>query len=218
MKKITLHTLLILSAILFSNKISAQDNSAFEKGTIVATAGYGFPDFHRTSLRVAYNGYNSTKVSGIGPIILKGDYGIVKFKWGHSVGAGIVIGYNATKIKFTDTYYDYTGFPYYSYTSRTYTETHSYKTITIGARGTYHFFTKEKFDCYASVGLGFNINTVTRTTDNPGGYSTVGTGRSGLYQAFTVGIRYYFTKNIGVYSELGWDYSTPIQAGVAIKF
>lgn len=97
---------------LLNTKVQAQDESAFDKGTTVVTAGYGFPDLYRTSIRLAYNGYNSSKVSGIGPIILKGDYGIVKFKWGHSVGAGIVIGYNATNIKFTDTYYDYNNFIY----------------------------------------------------------------------------------------------------------
>jgi hypothetical protein len=202
---------------LFNTTTKAQDNSAFEKGTVVATVGYGFPDLYRTSLRLAYNGYNSTKVRGFGPLILKGDYGIVKFKWGHAVGAGIVIGFNSTSVKFTDTYTDYVGYPNNNII-RTYNETHSFKTITIGARGTYHFFTKEKFDCYASIGLGLNINSSYRTTDNPNGYTAIASARSGVYSAFTVGIRYFFTKNFGVYSELGWDNSTPIQAGVALKF
>ena len=215
MKKIILFTIVLANTILFSNKISAQDNTAFEKGTIVATAGYGFPDFQRTTLRVAYNGYSSTKVSGVGPIILKGDYGIYKFKWGHSVGGGIVIGYSSTNVNFTDYYNDYYGY----YTTRTaYTETDSYRKITIGARGSYHFFTKEKFDCYASVGLGFNINTYTQTTNNPNGYARSAVAGSGIYSAFTVGIRYYFTKNIGIYSEVGWDMQAPIQGGLAIKF
>ncbi|MBP8033476.1 MAG: hypothetical protein KAZ71_02700 [Bacteroidia bacterium] len=200
---------------LFNSTTKAQDNTAYEKGTIVATVGYGFPDLYRTSLRLAYNGYNSTKVRGFGPLILKGDYGIYKFKWGHSVGAGIVIGFNSTSVKFTDNYYDYYN---NNYNLITYNETHTFRTITVGARGTYHFFTKEKLDCYASVGLGFNINSTSRTTDNPNGYTAIATARSGLYETFTVGIRYYFTKNIGVYSELGWDMSAPIQAGVALKF
>lgn len=217
MKKITLHTLLLLSAILFSNKISAQDNSAFDKGTVVATVGYGFPDFYRTSLRVAYNGYSSRTVRGFGPLVLKGDYGIVKFKWGHSVGAGIVIGYSATRVKYT--YIESKWNNGYGWNNYTYSQTDNYQTITIGARGTYHFFTKEKFDCYASVGLGYNINSYTQTTDNPNGYySRVGAARTSIYSAFTVGIRYYFTKNIGVYSEVGWDMSVPLQGGVAIKF
>ncbi|MBI3519495.1 MAG: hypothetical protein HY062_09095 [Bacteroidetes bacterium] len=208
-------SLLALASVIFllNTQSKAQDNTAFEKGTVVATAGYGFPDLYRTSLRVAYNGYSSTKVSGVGPIILKGDYGIVKFKWGHSVGAGIVIGYSSSKVVFNDYYNDY-----YNGYRTLYTETDSYKKITIGARGTYHFFTKEKFDCYASIGLGFNINSYTQTTNNPNGSTKSAVAGSGVYEAFTVGIRYYFTKNFGVYSELGWDMSAPIQGGIALKF
>ncbi len=217
MKKITQFTIVLVSAILFSNKISAQDNSAFEKGTIVVTAGYGFPDFYRTSLRTSYNGYSSRSVRGFGPLILKGDYGIVKFKWGHSVGAGIVIGYSNTRVNYT--YVESKWNNGNGWNSYTYSQTDNYQTITVGARGSYHFFTKEKVDCYANVGLGYNISSYTQTTDNPSGsYSRVGSARTGLYSALTVGIRYYFTKNIGVYSELGWDMSTPIQAGIAIKF
>jgi hypothetical protein len=207
---------LALCIFLLNTKVQAQDESAFDKGTTVITAGYGFPDLYRTSLRISYNAYSSNKVSGIGPIILKGDYGIVKFKWGHAVGAGIVIGYSSTNIKYT--YIESKWNNGIGWNNYTYSQTDKYRTITVGARGTYHFFTKEKFDCYASIGLGFNINTSTHTTDNPNGYTSYAASRSGLYNAFTVGIRYYFTKNIGVYSELGWDNSTPIQGGVAIKF
>ena len=201
---------------LFNTLIRAQDNTAFEKGTIVVTGGYGFPDLYRTSLRIAYNSYSSTTVRGIGPIILKGDYGIYKFKWGHSVGAGIVLGYSSTNVNYmyTDTRWN-NGYGWNNYN---YSETDAYKTITIGARGSYHFFTKEKFDCYASIGLGFNINTTTQTTNDPNGYAKTAVARSGVYEAFTVGIRYYFTKNLGVYSELGWDMSAPIQGGIALKF
>lgn len=210
-------TLVLSSFIfLFNTSVKAQDNTAFEKGTVVATVGYGFPDLYRTSLRVYYNGNSSTTVRGFGPLILKGDYGIVKFKWGHSVGAGIVLGYSSTKVDYT--YTDYRWNNGNGWGNYTYSQTDYYRTITVGARGTYHFFTKEKFDCYASIGLGFNINTYTQTTNDPSGYNTLARGRSGLYEAFTVGIRYYFTKNFGVYSELGWDMSTPIQAGVALKF
>lgn len=199
--------------ILFSFKSNAQGETAFEKGTVVATIGYGFPDLYRSTLKVAYNGYKSKTVFGLGPIILKGDYGIYKFKWGHTVGAGIVLGYNSTTIKF-----DYSHYNKGQGTYMDYTETDVYRTITVGARGSYHFFTKEKFDCYASIGIGFNVNSAVQTTDNPDGANIVVSKRSGMYESFTVGIRYYFTKNFGVYSELGWDNSTPIQAGFALKF
>jgi hypothetical protein len=183
------HILLALASVIFllNTKGKAQDNTAFEKGTIVATVGYGFPDFYRNSLRTSYRVYRTSAVKGFGPIILKGDYGIVKFKWGHSVGAGIVLGYSSSKVDFSDT----------KYTPSVYYGKAIYRTITIGARGSYHFFTKEKLDCYASIGAGFNINSYSET--NNGNYS-------------------YFTKNFGVYAEGGWDMSAPLQGGIALKF
>ncbi|MES2516365.1 MAG: hypothetical protein V4580_19580 [Bacteroidota bacterium] len=213
--KTTVLLLAVSFILLATNKYKAQENKAFENGTIVATVGYGFPDFYRINLRSSYAPYKSRSVGGFGPLILKGDYGIIKFKWGHYVGAGIVLGYSSSKVVYTD----YPG-PIVSYPM-----TDLYRTITIGARGSYHFFTKEKIDCYASVGLGFNINTYSTTNTGYGsvyggyGYSnSVRVARSAAYAAFTIGIRYYFTKHIGVYAEAGWDMSAPLQGGLALKF
>lgn len=196
---------------LASHTIQAQDN-AFDKGTVVVTGGVGIPNLQRNDLRLTYHGYNSYSVGGFGPLLFKGDYGLVKFKWGHSVGVGAVIGFSTYNVKYTYSYW------HNSSNYGTYQEIDKYKSIAVGARGTYHFFTKEKFDIYASVGVGFIINTSSQTTTDPSGvvYSTA--SLPGLYEAGTVGIRYFFTKNFGVYSEIGWDMSAPIQGGVALKF
>ncbi|MDF2450292.1 MAG: hypothetical protein K0R26_2796 [Bacteroidota bacterium] len=219
MKKVTLLSIALVNAILFNTKALAQDESAFEKGTVVVTAGVGFPDFYRIDQRARYtgnSGYNSTSVKGFGPLIFKGDYGIIKFNWGHTLGAGIVLGYNATTVNFAYTDYRWnnnTGYTYYTYNQKD-----KHQTITVGARASYHFFTKEKVDCYANVGLGYNIRTYSRTTNDPNGGYGYAYGSSSAYTAFTAGIRYYFTKNFGVYAELGWDMSTPLQGGIALKF
>lgn len=203
-------TMLFFSAI----KINAQ--TAFDKGTVVVTAGLGFPDLSRLTQAVVYNGYNGYSVHGFGPILIKGDYGIIKFKWGHSVGVGAVIGLSTTSItyNYTDPYYQNgNGWP-----NGVYTEKDSYTRITVGARGSYHFFTKEKIDCYAGVGLGYIFNLNSQTTTDPRGIYNSAASFPSIYESFTVGIRYYFTKNIGVYAEGGWDMSAPIQGGLAIKF
>lgn len=213
----SLFFLVVLIAVSTTNHLMAQD-VCYDKGSVIVTGGVGFPDLYRASLRTYYRGYASEKISGFGPVILKGDYGIYKFKWGHSVGAGIVLGFNTTKATFT--YRDWVwnwasgSNGYYA----DYTQTDKYTTLTVGARGTYHFYTKEKIDCYASLGLGFNINMHSQTTNDPSGIQYKSKQRPGLYEAGTVGIRYYFTQNFGVYSELGWDNSTPVQAGLTFKF
>ncbi len=197
--------ILILSSLLFYSQNIKSQSSAFDKGTVVATIGYGLPDLHRTSLRASYNAYNNTSVYGFGPLILKGDYGIVKFKWGHTVGAGIVLGFSTTTIN-------------YLYSNNLWSQTDHYTTITIGVRGSYHFYTKEKIDCYANVGIGFNINSNNQSSTNPIGANNSVYKSPGSYEAFTIGIRYYFTKNIGVYAEAGYDMHAPIQGGLALKF
>lgn len=222
MKKIKLFSFLLLGTLVLSNKkISAQDeNSAFDKGTVVITAGLGFPDFNRLDTRSRYVGngsYNSTTVHGFGPLIFKGDFGIIKFKWGHTLGAGFVLGYNSTTVSFAYSNYKYNN-GNGSYYYENYSQTDRFQTFTVGARATYHFFTKEKLDCYANVGLGYNIRTYNRTTNDPNGGYAYTNGNSTVYEAFTVGIRYYFTKNFGVYAEAGWDMSTPLQGGIALKF
>lgn len=217
MKKLKVFSFLLIGILLSNTNITAQDdNTAFDKGTVVITAGLGFPDFNRLDTRTRYTGnggYNSTSVKGFGPMILKGDFGIVKFKWGHTLGAGFVLGYNSTTVDFAYTDYNWNNGNYY-----TYNQTDKFRTITVGARATYHFFTKEKIDCYANVGVGYNIRTYSRTTNDPDGGYAYAYGRSSAYTAFTAGIRYYFTKNFGVYAELGWDMSTPLQGGIALKF
>ena len=206
MKTKLIFTFILSSIFIFTSKIKAQETT-FDKGTVVLTVGYGLPDLNRISLRSSYNiYYDNTTVRGFGPLIFKGEYGIMKFKWGHSVGGGIIVGVNSTNV----TYY---------YSNHLWTQTDRYTTITIGARGTYHFFNNDKIDCYANVGLGFNINTYNQTTTDPKGKNDSYFNKpSSVYEAITVGIRYYFSKNIGVYAEAGWDMHAPLQGGLAVKF
>lgn len=213
MKKLFLIAVL-LSALSMSQKAKAQE-SCYDKGSTVISAGIGLPNLERNAYRLAYNGYNNYRVSGFGPMMVKGDYGIIKFKWGHSVGAGLVLGFSNTNVKFnySDYYYDSHGFLQYG----TWEQKDHYTTITIGARGTYHVITKEKFDLYASVGLGFNVRKVSQTTNNPSGKTISIASRPGVYEAVTVGVRYYFNPHFGVYSELGWDMYAPVQAGLIYK-
>jgi hypothetical protein len=199
-----------LIVICLFNNGRAQDSTVFKKGTIVITVGIGLPDYYRMSLKTAYRGHSNLDIYGFGPLIIKGDYGIIKFKWGHSIGAGMVLGFNTSTVKYSDLN-----------TSRAipvnYRGKDVYRTFTIGARGTYHFYTTNDIDCYASIGLGFNINTVSQTANNGYLLNAHAPLRSWGYSAFTAGARYYFTKNIGVYAEAGWDMSSLIQGGLTIK-
>lgn len=83
---------------------------------------------------------------------------------------------------------------------------------TFGARGSYYFtevleLENPKLDTYAGLGLYYRNYSVSGSSVNWG---------SGVYAAFHVGARYYFTEIIGGYAELGNNWGW-LNIGVAIK-
>lgn len=70
----------------------------------------------------------------------------------------------------------------------------------------------EKLDVYAglSLGTGFSFALPKRNNPADGAFGMM------LIYGANVGVRYYFTPNIGVYTELGYG-KTVAQAGVAFK-
>lgn len=93
--------------------------------------------------------------------------------------------------------------------------TFDYSNIFLGARGAYHFYTKNRWDLYGGALLGLNIVSVKYTDaernqynlETPGTFLTLG-----LY----AGAKYYFNDHFGVYTELGYSVAF-LNAGVAFK-
>lgn len=84
----------------------------------------------------------------------------------------------------------------------------------IGAKGSYHFndlfeIDDDSWDIYGGLGLYFR-------QFNWSGMGSTYSFNSGLYPAFHVGARYYFTESVGMYGELGnsWGW---LNVGVAFK-
>lgn len=216
----------VLMLIAFApSKINAQ---AYNEKQSVVTVGYGFPNLYKNILKVSlqnsYYGYTdvnlTTKVTGFGPFFIKYEYALTKL-----IGVGASVGYWSTK--FTQSYH-YQSSVYNpnsgNYYTANYTDVMDYKvsSLSAGARLNFHFGTQEKLDPYAGIAAGYT-NTVyrlTQTSDNPDYISYPAyTGRGiPVYFAITAGLRYYFTKNIGAYAELGLDKWSVIQGGLAIKF
>lgn len=122
----------------------------------------------------------------------------------NKIGLGGCIGYTASK---------YTA----NYISYEYSWTYSY--LIIGARGAYHFLENDKIDLYAGVMAGYNVasakfksNDATVTESlfaetSVGGFTTSAYG----------GVRYMFSDNFGVFSELGYNIAW-LSFGVSGKF
>lgn len=209
--KLKLLALTTAIGMFYATKTKAQEGSpCFEKGNTVITAGYGFPNLQ--SYGWIGNGY--TRV-GFGPIYFKGDYALLKIKdWGpgHVIGVGGIIGFSGTTITYTGEYWNLNSARYEKYTDK-----HKYRQIIFGVRGTYHVYTTDKIDCYAAIGIGYNIGTYAYSSDYPySGHNNSGSASAGIYHSEMIGIRYYFSKGFGVYAEVGSD-RAPVQGGIVLK-
>lgn len=199
------------------------DEKAFKEGGINVTMGYGFPNMYKSIYKAIFtnNGVANSDytydVKGIGPAFLKVEYGLSKL-----IGLGAVIGYSDVSVIETETYQSYN---YVTSTYNTYHDKYIYKytSLSVGARLNFHFATGTKLDPYAGIGAGYSRkeHKMSFSTDNPNqGTPTPITfnGYFPVYFGITAGLRYYFTPNIGLYGEVGFDKWSVIQGGLAVKF
>lgn len=179
-------------------KISAQsDSRSFNKGTVAINAGIGIIG----SIHYYGSGVKRSPVYSF-----TGEYGILKLGPG-ILGGGIAFGFQSAS--YTANYGSY----YYK---------DKWSTVMFGLRGTYHpdILNGEKYDLYGIVQLSFNHFGYSFTTNDPY-YNSYLYGASSLSSYIRpylmVGARYYFTKNFGVYSELGYDIAL-LKLGITLKF
>jgi outer membrane protein W len=175
---------------------------SFKQGDNVVTLGYGFPNLGKSVLKLSET-VTDNKAFGIGPVHLKYEHAV-----SDKVGLGISAGY----VAFGSDYDDYD-----SYSNTTYHYKETVTRLGILARFNYHFANSEKFDPYFGFGAGYNyFNWTDKPTDG-------GPEKLDIPNIFpvafegSIGARYYFTKSIGAYLEVGFGKSL-VQAGLAAKF
>lgn len=81
--------------------------------------------------------------------------------------------------------------------------------LLFAVRGTYHVIFHDKFDPYLGISLGYRGFAFSSSTSSGGVYGDFG------FSA-VLGARYFFTKNIGVYTELGYMLNV-FNLGLSIK-
>ena len=207
MKKTLLSVIAALSFTLTTLNTSAQ---AFDEGKSVVTIGYGFPNLITATFRSIYNTTDHTgyTFSAMGPLVARYEYGLSE-----KIGFGIVAGYSMMSLSYT--YQDWNS----TMTAQVnYTATLKWSSPSVGARMSIHFATKDKLDPYFGVSAGWSGNTFTWTDTNPNNNTKSSVSFSPFYFGLGVGMRYYFTDNIGMYVEFGWDKWALMQAGLALKF
>jgi hypothetical protein len=188
-----------------NKKKNTEAINSFEKGKVLVSLGYGFPNLGKTIAKL-YNSATGYKAGGFGPAHFKVEYGVYK-----NLGIGLSV--NASNYFFT---YKEDGYNAVD-SVVTYNYKYNYTAIAFNFRLNYHFITNEKIDFYGGIGAGYGFRQAKWSTDNPSGTNNTLPNLIPVGLEGTLGLRYYFTPNIGIYTELGLAKSL-IQGGLVFKF
>ena len=201
MKKLIL-PLLALTMMLAPTKTNAQ---ALEQGNVIIDAYYGFPNLYSAIFKAAYESSNSTGLTlgSQGPLGIRAEYLITD-----KVGFGIDLGMNSSSISYSEAdinnnIYDY-----------------KFTTRKIGAIFTfnYHFVENDKLDAYFVVGGGYGNRTFKFTSTDPNYIEESVESLIPISYKIGVGMRYFFTENIGANLALGLGQGGLVNAGISAKF
>jgi hypothetical protein len=187
---------------------SDNDRNEFRKGTIIISAGYGFGNLTKV-LFTPYESFDAFTYKIFGPIHFKGEYGI-----SDKIGLGLSINYFSGNATWNETYDQSSG-------QLTPPGRWNFSSASILVRLNIHFVTLKHLDIYWGAGLGYRqaiwnfSSTWPLVTPAPKYFSTPRFVPFGLET--TLGLRYYLTKYIGVYTEFGFAKAL-IQGGIVVKF
>lgn len=192
---------------LFSTTSNAQ---AFQEGDFIVSAGYGISTTGRAVLKSFETSGAEIDITGHNPIFAKFEYAISE-KW------GIGVNYFNSSIGFKQTY-DYTTIDGNGNESvNRYTDEYTYKVQAFSLRFNRHWEVTEEFDIYFGFGGGPKTGKFSSKSNNPDYTENSFDTPIPFAMEATMGARYYFTPNIGVYAEVGMARSF-MQGGLVAKF
>src|ERR1700739_1634791 len=211
MKKITI----IIVAIALGLGIDANAQGV-QKGSVLVDAYYGFPNLFesilKTDARNIQNGSNGTAASaavggvtiyGLGPMGAKAEYLLTdKF------GMGVDFNYSNVGIKFSNVTTDQNGNPV------TYNYNLSSPAIRAMLGFNFHFVRTDKLDVYWAVKAGYYSRSFGMVTNDPNYRLNLTLGDPFAFR-LEIGMRYFFTQNIGVHVNLGFPGGPLIAGGIA---
>ncbi|MFM1853886.1 MAG: hypothetical protein RL164_1204 [Bacteroidota bacterium] len=177
---------------------------AVEEEDIVIEGYYGFPNLYTAVFKAAYASTGTEldlTTGGIGPLGARFEYLVTD-----KIGLGLDVSFTNSSVNFNDApngtlyNYDFT-------TSRT----------GVLVCFNYHFLDNDEFDLYSTVGIGYAKRNFDFTSTEPGYEplsveSLVPVGFKGA-----LGMRYFFSDNIGANLQFGFGPGGLINAGMSFK-
>ncbi|MEN9743119.1 MAG: hypothetical protein RLZZ65_924 [Bacteroidota bacterium] len=177
---------------------------AVEEENMVIEAYYGFPNLYTAAFKAAYASTGSELnllAGGTGPLGLRFEYLVTD-----KIGLGLDMSYSSSYVNFSDASSG-TSFDYDFTTAKT----------GVLACFNYHFLDNDQFDLFSTVGIGYAKRNFNFTSTDPE-YVPVSVG-SIIPVGFKAGLgmRYFFTDNIGANLQVAFGPGGLMNAGVSIK-
>lgn len=186
---------------------------AIEEGKILIDGYYGFGSLYTAFFKAMATGAEAGTVtySGFGPAGLRAEYLI-----SDKVGFGVDLAFSSASLTYSESYTTYDA--NYNVVSTSYDT--KLATSKIGAIVTfnYHFIESDKFDAYFATGLGYGNRTTTYTSKYADFTSPVINSLFPVAAKIGLGMRYFFTDNIGANLAIGLGHSGLVNFGVSAKF
>lgn len=202
---------LAMIAVGFNQTSFAQ---AVEEENIIIEGYYGFPNLYTATFKAAYANSGTEldlTAGGAGPFGFRAEYMVTD-----KIGLGLDLGFSNSSIGFNEEVLvqnSTTGLDelvLYSY---------DFSTKKFGALVcfNYHFLDNDEFDLFSTVGLGYSNRTFDFTSTDPN-YVPMSVSRL-VPVGFKVGLgmRYFFTDNIGANLQLGLGHGGLVNAGLSFK-
>ncbi|MCB0395659.1 MAG: outer membrane beta-barrel protein [Flavobacteriales bacterium] len=186
--------------------MSLSFGQAFETGNSNIQIGYGFGNFVQAIFKTYETTYDEFKFKGTGPLFFKYEYAV-----NDKIGIGLNVAYIGAEVSYTDK-------DHITSNGEFYKETIKWSNISALARMNLHFGDNDKFDPYWGFGLGYRTGNTTYDDNDPD-YDNSASLKSYIPFGFetTLGARYFFSDNFGLYAETGLAKAV-FQVGLDIKF
>ena len=213
MKKIILKA--FITTVMISAGLNQQTYAqAVEEGNLVFEGYYGFPNLYTSVFKAAYANSGSEldlNVGGAGPYGFRFEYLLTD-----KVGLGLDVAISSSSVNYNElgTVYNPT---LGTYTDVLYNYDFSTRKIAALVCFNYHFLDNDEFDLYSTVGIGYSNRNFDFTSTDPDYVpkslsSLVPVGFKG-----GLGMRYFFTDNIGANLQLGFGAGGLLNAGITFK-
>ncbi len=190
-------------ALTFGFRANAQ---AVSEGNFIIDPYYGFPNLAASFIDVS--DIEDVNKVGIGPAGLRAE-----FMLADKFGLGIDLIYNSLNVNGQIDSLNPDGSVYESYDSKIFM-----RRFRPQVRMNYHFVATNELDVYTGVGVGLNFRQLGVTTDYPNyDDASVSGALIPVSMRLALGMRYYFTENIGANLELGIG-GPILSTGLSLKF